>query len=391
MSAAMDLISSAFDKLGISIPDTKTLSLLGTLVCIVLTAPLAVMFHFSARPRIQGIKIYQERVLILGASNERGVGEALALQYARRGCRDLILVGRNLEGLEAVRKRCIAQAAEGEEYDMSDEAPGDEAKLKHESRIHCIVADCSKAEDVDKLRKQVSAKFKGLDTLHISFGVSALLPLLGVAGVDPIRPTEKQDLTKVFPDASGLLAVQQAVTSASKVNVAGTAICLAAFLPMLQTTSSFPAVALMSSAAALFATPTRSVYAATKSAQLSLFRSVAIEAQAHADKSAKKDSGSGKRRNRVRFLSICPGTIATSFRHSAVDLDSSKAAMPQDLAWVKGEKMLTSADVAEKTIFAVDRYTEGTITLPPFYAFATWLDKIFPSFIAKQARKKYAY
>jgi len=384
----MDLVQSAFEKLGVPIPDTKTLSLIGTLVCIALTAPLAVMFHFSARPRIQRIKIYEERVLILGASNERGVGEALALQYARRGCRDLILVGRSLEGLEAVKKRCIAQAAEGEEYDMSDEAPGDGSKLKHESRIHCIAADCSKAEDVDKLRKQVSAKFKGLDTLHICFGVSALLPLLGVAGVDPIRPTEKQEASKVYPDASGLLAVQQAVTSASNVNVAGTAICLAAFLPMLQTTSRFPAVILMSSAAALFATPTRSVYAATKSAQLSLFRSVAIEAQAHAEKSPKD---SAKRRNKVRFLSICPGTIATSFRHSAVDLDSSKADMPQDLAWVKGEKMLTSAHVAEKTIFAVDRYNEGTITLPPFYAFATWVDKIFPSFIAKQARKKYAY
>ncbi len=286
------------------------------------------MFHFSARPRTQRIKIYEERVLILGASNERSVGEALALQYARRGCRDLILVGRNLAGLEAVKKRCIEQAAQGEEYDMSDEAPGDEAKLKHEARIHCIAADCAKVEDVDKLRKQVSAKFKGIDTLHICFGVSALLPLLGVAGVDPVRPTDKST-SKVYADKSGLEAVQQAVTSASNVNLAGTAICLAAFLPMLQTTSRFPAVILMSSAAALFATPTRSVYAATKSAQLSLFRSVAIESQAHAEVSSSGEAG--KRRAKVRFLSICPGTIATSFRHSAVDLGGNNGEMPEDL------------------------------------------------------------
>ncbi len=63
-------------------------------------------------------------MLILGASNEKGVGEALALQYARRGCRDLILVGRNLQGLEAVKKRCIEQAVEGEEYNMADESAG---------------------------------------------------------------------------------------------------------------------------------------------------------------------------------------------------------------------------------------------------------------------------
>lgn len=383
----MDLVQGFFEKVGVQIPDTKTLSLLGTLICVGLTVPLAVMFHFSARPRTQRLKIYEERVLILGASNEKGVGEALALQYARRGCRDLILVGRNLQGLEAVKKRCIEQAVEGEEYNMADEAPGDEAKQKPDSRIHCIAADCAKAEDVDRLRKQISAKFKGLDTLHICFGVSALLPLLGVAGVDPVRPTGKQEASKVYPDKSGLEAVQQAVASASNVNVAGTAVCLAAFLPMLQTTSSLPAVVLMSSAAALFATPTRSVYAATKSAQLSLFRSVAIESQAHAEAAP----ASGKRRSKVRFLSICPGTIATSFRHSAVDLDHGKDEMPQDLAWVKGEKMLTSEDVAEKTIFAVDRYNEGVITLPPFYAFATWVDKIFPSYIARMARKKYAY
>ncbi|GAC95643.1 NADP-dependent L-serine/L-allo-threonine dehydrogenase [Pseudozyma hubeiensis SY62] len=380
----MDLVQAAFQRLGVSIPDTRTLSLLATLVCLILTIPLAVMFHFSARPRIQHLKVYHERVLILGASTEKGVGEALALQYARRGCRDLILVGRNLQGLEAVKRRCIEQAKEGEEWDMSDEAPGDEAKAKHESRIHCIAADCSKPEDVDRLRKQVSAKFKGLDTLHICFGVSALLPLLGVAGVDPVRPTDGQSATKVHPDQSGLEAVSLAVTSASNINVSATAICLAAFLPMLQTTSLHPAIVLISSAAALFATPTRSIYAATKSAQLSLFRSLAIESLAHSESTA-------SRRAKVRFLAMCPGTIATSFRHSAVDFDPAKSDMPQDLAWVKGEKMLTPNDVAEKTIFAVDRYATGTITLPRFYAFATWIDKVFPSFIARQARKKYAY
>lgn len=384
----MDLVEGILGKVGVSIPDAKTVSLLGTLACLGLTVPLAVMFHFSSRPRTQRIKIYQERVLILGASNERGVGEALAFQYARRGCRDLILVGRNLDGLEAVKQRCIAQAIQSEEYDMSDEAPGDKAKLKHELRIHCIAADCAKAEDVDKLRKQVLAKFKGLDTLHICFGVSALLPLLGVAGVDPIRRAPGQGKAMVYADKSGLEAVQQAVSSAANVNVAGTAVCLAAFLPMLQTTSCSPAVILMSSAAALFATPTRSIYAATKSAQLSLFRSVAIEAQAHAEADAED---SGKRRAEVRFLSICPGTIATSFRHSAVDLVGSTSEMPEDMAWVKGEKMLTSEAVAKKTILAVDRYTEGVITLPPLYAVATWVDKLFPSYIAKKARKKYAY
>ncbi len=98
-----------------------------------------------------------------------------------------------------------------------------------------------------------------------------------------------------------------------------------------------------------------------------------------------------KRRSKVRFLSICPGTIATSFRPLGGRSGPRKDEMPQDLAWVKGEKMLTSEDVAEKTIFAVDRYNEASSPLPPFYALATWIDKIFPSYIARMARKKYAY
>lgn len=267
---------------------------------------------------------------------------------------------------------------------MSDEAPADSTKSAYELRITCIAADCSKAEDVDSLRKQVSAKCKGIDTVHICFGVSALLPLLGVAGVDPVKSSGEK---RVYADRAGLEAVHSAVNSASNVNLTGTAICLTAFLPMLQTTSPYPSVILMSSAAALFATPTRSIYAATKSAQLSLFRSVAVEAQAHSEASPE----GGKKRAKVRFLSICPGTIATSFRHSAVDLDKTSTEMPEDLAWVKGEKMLTPQGVAEKTIFAVDRYSEGTITLPPFYALATWVDKLAPSFTARAARKKYAY
>ncbi|PWZ02759.1 NAD(P)-binding protein [Testicularia cyperi] len=383
----MDLVSALCDAVGVARPSTKTLSLVGTLICVGLTIPLAVMFHFSARPRIQQIKIYHERVLILGASNEKSVGEALALEYARRGCRDLVLVGRNAAGLEAVKRKCIQEAIKGEKEDMSDEAPGDEAKAKHESRIHCIAADCANPDDVDRLRKQVMARLKGLDTLHICFGVSALLPLLGVAGVDPVRPPAG-GLKSVYADKAGLEAVGKAVSNASHVNVSGTAMCLAAFLPMLQTTSRYPAAALTSSAAALFATPTRSVYAATKAAQLSLFRSVAIESKAHAEVAV---DASNKPRSKVRFLAVCPGTIATSFRHSAVDLDEKTAEMPEDLAWVKGETMLTSSEVASKTIFAVDRYNEGIITMPALYGIATWVDKIAPSFIAKKTRKKYGY
>ena len=46
-----------------------------------------------------------KKVLITGGGS--GIGEAMAYQYAKKGC-DVILTGRRLETLEAVQKKCIA-------------------------------------------------------------------------------------------------------------------------------------------------------------------------------------------------------------------------------------------------------------------------------------------
>ncbi|EPQ32351.1 uncharacterized protein PFL1_00547 [Pseudozyma flocculosa PF-1] len=396
----MDLVTDLCQRFGVQTPSPDKLALALTSAFVALTIPFVFLFHFSSRPRTQNIPIYRERVLILGASNESSVGEALALQYARRGCRDLVLVARNDQGLERVKQKCILQAQEGEEWEQSEEAPGEEAKQAMATRFHTFKADCTDPNDVDRLRKYVAANLKGLDTLHICFGVSALLPLLGVAGVDPIRPSKaggEAVSRSVNPDRVGLEAVAAAVSKASHVNVVGTAICLAAFTPMLQTTSSHPAIALTCSAAALVPAPTRSIYASTKAGQLALFRSFAIECLAHASHPAAAAEG-GKGRRKVNFLAICPGTISSSFRHSAVDLapstsDGTKGGtdMPEDLAWVKGEKMLSAKDVADKTIFKVDRYATGTVTMPALYEAATWIDKVYPAYVQRMARKKYAY
>ncbi|KAN0066290.1 hypothetical protein ACQY0O_000384 [Thecaphora frezii] len=386
----MDLVTDLLERVGLSAPAPDKLTLYLTSTFVVLTLPVALLFHRRTRLRTQHIPMFRERVLVLGASNERGVGEALALHYARRGCRDLVLVARNKDGLEAVKQKCIEQAAEGEEWDQSDHAPADETK-QGAARIHIVQADCTDPHDVERLAKYVLDKLGGLDTLHICFGVSALLPLLGIAGVDPIRPP-KDGLTTIHPSAEGLEAISAAVRSTSHVNVAGTAVCLAAFAPILQTTSRYPAIALTSSAAALLPAPTRSLYAATKAAQLVLFRSFAIECDAHASPFPAPTTSEPKhqRRAKIRFLAICPGTISTSFRHSAVDLTRSTH-MPQDLAWVKGEKMLSSQAVAQETVFQVDRYAQGTRAMPRIYGAATWIEKIFPSYIQNMARKKYAY
>ncbi len=79
----------------------------------------------------------QERVVVLGASS--GVGEALALEYARRGAR-LCLVARRRAELERVREACEALYPTG-------------ARERHEVLV--VAMDISSPEDLVKLREVV--------------------------------------------------------------------------------------------------------------------------------------------------------------------------------------------------------------------------------------------
>ncbi len=126
----------------------------------VLAAVIPVVLIFSrilARIRRRTTIIpTEERVLIIGASS--GVGHALSKNYASRGAK-VCVVARRAEQVAALAKEC------GEK---------------------CIgeVADFSKPEDMVRVRERLISQWGGLDTLHISAGVSALRPVLALTGVE---------------------------------------------------------------------------------------------------------------------------------------------------------------------------------------------------------------
>ena len=64
---------------------------------------------------------YADNILITGASS--GIGEALALECARRGAKRLFLCGRDAGRLEGVAVRCRAEGADvrAEVLDVADE------------------------------------------------------------------------------------------------------------------------------------------------------------------------------------------------------------------------------------------------------------------------------
>lgn len=86
--------------------------------------------------------------------------------------------------------------------------------------------------------KKIVLAFDGIDTVHICFGVSALRPLLGIAGIDPIRKIARADLlpnlappsSKTEVDVNGLKVIQEAHKRIDQINIAATSLVLTTFV-----------------------------------------------------------------------------------------------------------------------------------------------------------------
>ncbi|TAH32803.1 MAG: SDR family NAD(P)-dependent oxidoreductase [Alphaproteobacteria bacterium] len=112
------------------------------------------------------MKLLQDKiVLITGAS--RGIGRAVAVEFARQGAR-LILTGRDVPALE--------------ETDDLVQAAGGEATL--------VPLDLSKVEMIDTLAAELAKKFRRLD---VFVGNAATLGILG-----PLHDTKPRDFTNVM-------------------------------------------------------------------------------------------------------------------------------------------------------------------------------------------------
>lgn len=289
-----------------------------------------------------------ERVAILGASTLDGLGAALLRRYIERGTRHITIVGRRREALEAVRDAALA------------------AHPAHKPDISVYAADCTSANDTLGLRAHLETAYGGIDTLHIVFGVTSILPLLGVAGIDPLGVNaDGAATTKLEADAAGLERIVSTVEHSANGNLTGTAVVLGALVPLLQATSARPAVAVTGSVAGLVYAPTRSIYCATKSAQHFLVNSVALECDRQAGTQV---PGSSRRRSHVRFLIVAPGPIRNSFvAKYAVDSDSG----PRD----NRDKALDVNDVARATVDRVDSDEYGMLVMPRYAFLASLLSQ----------------
>jgi len=201
-------------------------------------------------------------------------------------------------------------------------------------------------------------EWDGIDTLVVNAGVSALRPLLEVAGVHRsgglFIPQEA--------DAAGLSCLREVVLAAATGNYIGPILAAAAFVPLLSLSSKRPAIAVTSSLAAVIPAPTRSLYTSTKAASLMFFRSLAIE---HPD---------------ITFSYILPATVQGDFRRSAVDggppRETSNGVAPEVVASV----CIKALDFGQRLVY-----------VPFYWSIVPWLHGLVPRLVEMGASAKYQY
>ncbi|TFK93989.1 NAD(P)-binding protein [Polyporus arcularius HHB13444] len=291
----------------------------------------------------------QERVLVVGASS--GIGRAIAHEYAAAGAL-VCIVGRRENELKVVAEECANRLPKAAAVGSSD----------RRDRLLALPGDFCKAEDMLAVRDSLEEKWGGVDTLIICAGVSALRPLLEVAGLEKVGGV----FVPPKVDASGVQRTVAAANAAMQGNYIGPLVCAVTFIPFLSATSRAPAILLVSSLAAVVPAPTRSLYTSSKASSLLLYQSLAIEHPS------------------IAFSYIIPATVEGDFRASAVDGGLVREADPN-------RHGLKRTVVAKRCIDMID-HGEKAAFMPAWYGrvghFGYWLA---PSIIEWLAGRKYNF
>ncbi|KAF8190074.1 hypothetical protein BJ912DRAFT_353729 [Pholiota molesta] len=287
----------------------------------------------------------KERVLVVGASS--GIGRSIARQYAERGAR-VCVVGRREALLKEVEAECrAAQASAG----FRTASPSD---------IFGVTADFTNVDDMVKVRNAIEAAWGGLDTHVVAAGVSALQPLMAVAGVEVERGVALRDAS-----AEGIKHTADVALAAIQGNYVGPLIAAVTFVPMLTNTSKAPSIVLVNSLASIIPAPTRTLYASTKASSLVLYQALSIE------------------HPRIQFTFFMPSTVEGDFRASAVDSGPVREKDPNAHGLKReavARRCIQAADSGEKAVF-----------MPETMRYAHLLYWIAPSFIERMASRKYNF
>ncbi|KII86262.1 hypothetical protein PLICRDRAFT_177834 [Plicaturopsis crispa FD-325 SS-3] len=324
-----------------------------SLILLTLSVLLALRRFLASPVRPTKLPPTSERVLVLGASS--GIGRAIAHEYASRGAR-VCIVGRNAKKVHDVVGECRGLSAL-----FADSAGAGKRVLGYDANF----ADVA---EMVRVRSVLEAEWKGLDTLIVAAGVSALQPVMAVAGV----LTDGRTFMPSEASSSGIQKTVDVALAATTGNYIGPLVSAVTFIPLLSSTSTSPAVLLVSSLASVIPAPTRALYGSTKSAALVLYQALSIEHPA------------------IAFSHVLPSTVEGAFRASAVDGGDAK--IWEDDPNTHGLKReyvarrcIRAVDWAEKNVF-VGGGPGGIV-----YRLGHFLYWVWPSYIEGKARRKYNF
>jgi short-subunit dehydrogenase len=303
--------------------------MIGYLATAALVTAAAYYFQAPNARRLQAVKPDEERVVVVGCTS--GIGRETALLYARRHAK-LILFARRQELLDSLQEE--VKALGGQAY--------------------TVCGDATVEANVKKLAKTTQDTLSGVDTLIICAGAISVQPFLNLCGGLDGHPQQDP---------------MEAVRRITAVNYYAPIQLTQYFLPLLIRTSASPNIIVISSLAGKAGAPTRSLYAGSKHAVHGFFDSLRVEVAMH----------------NVHIGLVCPGTVNTELRQSAVDLDSNSAVHGS----TKGK--LEPKTVAQAIVHASDQ-RQREVLLPRLMGIgANWGKLLAPGLVDSFAAKKYGF
>lgn len=298
----------------------------------------------QANKRLRQVPARGERVVIVGCSS--GIGRELALCYAARGAK-LALFARRTELMNSLKQDC--------------EAAGSPIAV-------AVAGDVTRTEDLERLVDDTRRTLGGVDTLIYCAGTISVRLFLDASGIQVERQQTTFKVITQRPEGAGAV-LDQALDKINNVNYTAAVRCVRLFLPLLLETSKAPNIVAISSLAGKVGAPTRSLYAGSKHALHGFLDSLRVELQPLG----------------VHIGVICPGTVETNLRSSAVDYNLGTG---EDVAGSKKGK-LKPRQVALATINASDR-REREVYIPAWMGYsAIWGKMLASSWVDWVAARKY--
>lgn len=293
------------------------------------------------------LKPRDERVVILGCSS--GIGKECALSYAARGAK-LVLFARRKELLEQLKQQCQEAGS---------------------SQVEFLAGDVTVEDDLAELAK-LTKNILGdvVDTVIYCAGMISVRPFLDACGIKITKEdtTTQQQYKVVETNDNAQQQINNALQSITTINYFSSVWTVRLFLPLLLNSVS-PNFIVISSMAGKVGAPTRGLYAGSKHALHGFFDSIRVELAPY----------------NVHITLICPGTVDTELRQSAVDKSLGDET---EIAGSKKNK-LSPTSVAKRIIKASDM-RERQVFIPAWFGqLALWGQLIASPLVDYAAARKY--